>query len=197
MRTLNDIMELLTGPAILDDLADLLREKDPGFPEAEQKYLAASAYLKKKLADTVEPSLADFLKACQTEVIAHILYAAYQGYRANLENFHSPCQTSFYKTDFTQYIRDHLIGNCPINYEATRTQEAFSKALPKEYESAVSDIEDYFDYLFVAGPKLAHYAGYVIANKFLPWVEPGYREDYNQTICYQYELEKYMSYLPL
>ena len=47
------------------------------------------------------------------------------------------------------------------------------------------------------GPKLAHYAGYELANKLLPWVVPGYREDYRQTIVYRRELEKYMGYLPI
>ena len=46
------------------------------------------------------------------------------------------------------------------------------------------------------GPKLAHYAGYELANKLLPWVVPGYREDYSQTAAYRRELEKYMGYLP-
>ena len=47
------------------------------------------------------------------------------------------------------------------------------------------------------GPKLAHYAGYELANKLLPWVVPGYREDYRQTIVYRRELEKYLGYLPV
>ena len=51
--------------------------------------------------------------------------------------------------------------------------------------------------LDVHGPKLAHYAGYELANKLLPWVVPGYREYYSQTAAYRRELEKYTEYFPI
>ena len=59
------------------------------------------------------------------------------------------------------------------------------------------DIQDYFTHLGCAAPKLAHYAGYIIGNNILPWVEPGYHEDYCQTMAFAAETEKYMGYLPL
>lgn len=59
-------------------------------------------------------------------------------------------------------------------------------------------IEDYFVHMECSGPKLlAHYAGYIIANNILPWVEPGYRADYSQTAAFAAETEKYMGFLQL
>ena len=56
-----------------------------------------------------------------------------------------------------------------------------------EYEAA---IQSYSIYLDVAGPKLAHFWGYAFANRFLPWVEPGYVSDGAQTSIYALELHR-------
>lgn len=80
--------------------------------------------------------------------------------------------------------------------DAYHIREAFIKTLPEAARGAEKAISAYFTLLDVYGPKLAHYAGYELANKLLPWVVPGYCEDYRQTIVYRRELEKYMGYLP-
>ena len=123
--------------------------------------------------------------------------AAYEGYRANLANFYSPCATDFPRMDFTDYIRDHLIGHFPPAVDAYHIREAFIKTLPEAARGAEKAISGYYTLLDVHGPKLAHYAGYELTNKLLPWVVPGYREDYSQTAAYRRELEKYMGYLPV
>jgi hypothetical protein len=196
MKTLDEIMDRFTGPSILHDLAGLLREHDSEFPDTEKKYHAAVSALRAQLGEAAAPSLDAYLSACRREVIADILYAAYLGYRVNLENFHSPCKFDFASKDFTHLIRDHLMGTFPVCQEARATQEAFRKALPKETGRYQDAIRAYFIALDTAGPKLAHYAGYAVANKFLPWVEPGYREDYLQTVQYRREIKDYLGFLP-
>ncbi len=57
--------------------------------------------------------------------------------------------------------------------------------------------QDYFTHLECADPKLAHYTGYIIGNHILPWLEPGYQEEYCQTMVFTAEAEKYMGFLPL
>ena len=53
------------------------------------------------------------------------------------------------------------------------------------------NITNYYIHMECAGPKLAHYAGYLMANKLLPWVEPGYREDWHQTQIYDHQIREY------
>ena len=65
-------------------------------------------------------------------------------------------------------------------------RETYKDAL-SEYEDA---IQSYYIYLEVAGPKLAHFWGYAFANRFLPWVEPGYVSDGAQTSVYALELRR-------
>lgn len=197
MKTLDDVMSKLTEPAMLTDLADLIRMHDDKFPQVEDKYKAAVAALRHDIGDTITPTVDEYLTANETTVVANILYAAYLGYRANLENFHSPYTTGFVRMDFTDYIRDHLVGHSPASRAASSVIDTFYKALPEEYRQYEEDISEYFIALDVYGPKLAHYAGYIISNKFLPWVEPGYQEDYSQTLQYMNELKKYMGFLPV
>lgn len=92
LKTLNEIVQAITSPSILDELAELIRAHDKTFPQEEAIYHEAVEDLRK----TVSPhSVDEYIRACQTEVVANILYAAYEGYRANLVNFYSPCATVF------------------------------------------------------------------------------------------------------
>ena len=197
MKTIEDIRDLMVGKSVIEDLADLLRANDEAFAESEKKYLAAVDILRAELPSELTPTLDEFLDACETDVISGAAYAGYLGFRVNLENFHHPIGIDFVRLDTIDYLKDHLFGHFPVNYRNAQVREAFHKSLPAAFEPLQDDIQDYFTNLECAGPKLAHYAGYIIGNHILPWVEPGYREDYCQTMAFTTETEKYMGYLPI
>ena len=197
MIELKKLVKDLTGAPVIEALADVLRENDPDFEEVETKYYEAVIILDKMLRDKIEPSVEDYLKACERDVIANVLYAAYLGYKANLDNFQSPTGNNFVKEEYSILLKEHTIGTFPIHTEIERTVQAFRHALPTEYHSFDEDIFQYFLTLDMAGPKLAHYAGYVLSNELLPLVEPGYRKDYIQTNNYAAEVQKYFGYLPI
>lgn len=141
MKTLNEIVQAITSPSILDELAELIRTHDKTFPQEEAIYHEAVEDLKR----TMSPhSVDEYIRACQTEVVANILYAAYEGYRANFANFYSPCATAFPHMDFTDYIRDHLIGHFPPAVDAYHIREAFIKTLPEAAREAERAISGYF-----------------------------------------------------
>ena len=197
MKTIEDIKNLMVGKSVIIDLADLLRANDDGFAESEKKYLTAVENLRSELPAEFVPTLDEYLAACESDVISGVAYAGYLGFRVNLENFHHPIGIDFVRLDTIDYLKDHLFGHFPVNYHNTQIREAFRKSLSTAYEQLQDDIQDYFTHLECAGPKLAHYAGYIIGNHILPWVEPGYREDYCQTMAFAAETKKYMGYLPL
>ena len=197
MKTIEQIKDLMVGKSVIADLADLLRANDADFAESEKCYYAAVEKLRAALPAEQTPSLDEYLSACETDVISVVAYAGYLGFRVNLENFHHPIGIDFVRLDTIDYLKDHLFGHFPINYRNSQVREAFYKSLPEGLQCLEDSIQDYFTHLECAGPKLAHYAGYIIANNILPWVEPGYREDYSQTLAFTDETEKYMGYLPL
>ena len=197
MKTIEQIKDLMIGKSVIADLADLLRANDTDFAESEKNYYAAVEKLRAALPAEQTPTLDEYLSACETDVISVVAYAGYLGFRVNLENFHHPIGIDFVRLDTIDYLKDHLFGHFPINYRNSQVREAFYKSLPEGLQGLEDSIQDYFTHLECAGPKLAHYAGYIIANNILPWVEPGYREDYCQTMAFTAETEKYMGLLPL
>lgn len=197
MKTIGEIKDLMVGKSVITDIADLLRANDDEFVESEKKYLAAVEILRAELPTDLTPTLDEYLAACEADVISAAAYAGYLGFRVNLENFHHPIGINFVHLDTIDYLKDHLFGHFPLNYHNAHVHDAFSKSLPEAFERLHDDIRDYFTHLECAGPKLAHYAGYIIGNHILPWVEPGYREDYSQTAAFAAETEKYMGMLPL
>ena len=197
MKTIEEIRDLMVGKSVIEDLADLLRANDAEFAESEKKYLAAVDILRAELPSELTPTLDKFLDACETDVISGAAYAGYLGFRVNLENFHHLIGIDFVRLDTIDYLKGHLFGHFPVNYRNAQVRESFRKSLPEAYNQLQDNIEDYFTHLECAAPKLAHYAGYIIGNHILPWVEPGYREDHSQTAAFAAETEKYMGFLPL
>ena len=197
MKTIEDIKYLMVGKGLITDLADLLRANDEEFAESEKNYLAAVEILRKELPPGSSPTLDDYLAACESDVISAVAYAGYLGFRVNLENFHHPIGINFVRLDTIDYLKGHLFGHFPVNYRNAQVREAFSKSLPVAFKQLHDYIQDYFTHMECAGPKLAHYAGYIIGNLILPWVEPGYREDSCQTMAFAEETKKFMGMLPL
>ena len=197
MKTLEEIKDLMVGKSVISNLADLLRANDEEYAESEKKYLAAVETLRSELSTEFTPTLDEYLAACESDVISGVAYAGYLGFRVNLENFPHPIGIDFVRLDTIDYLKDHLFGHFPVNYRNAHVCEAFNKSLPAAFERLQDDIQDYFTHMECAGPKLAHYAGYIIGNHILPWVEPGYREDYCQPMAFAAETEKYMGVLPL
>ena len=197
MKKIEKIRDLMVGKSVIEDLADLLRANDAEFAESEKKYLAAVNILRAELPSELTPTLDEFLDACETDVISAVAYAGYLGFRVNLENFHHPIGIDFVRLDTIDYLKDHLFGHFPLNYRNAQVRAAFNKSLPAVFEKLHDNIQDYFRHMECAGPKLAHYAGYIIGNLILPWVEPGYREDACQTMAFAAETKKFMGILPL
>lgn len=197
MNKIDTIMHHLTGRGLIEALTNTLRENDPEFVEAEVGYQSAIEQLRTALPSAMTPTLDEFIAAHERDIISRVAYAGYLGYRVNLENFHHPIGIDFVKLDTIDYIKDHLFGHFPVCYEAERIFDAYYKALPEALRDTQDPIDSYFCFLECSGPKLAHYAGYIIANHLLPWVEPGYRADWHQTDRFTDETKKYMGYLPV
>ena len=197
MKTIEEIMYNLTGHGVIDALSQVLRENDPEFIEAELRFKAAVELLRERIPVGMTPSLDEFLAAHEADIISRTISAGYLGYRVNVENFHHPIGIDFVRLDTIDYQKDHIIGHYKENYAEARISEAFLKALPAELHPQRDIISEYYIFMECAGPKLAHYAGYIIANYLLPWVEPGYRADWSQTEAFRNETKKFMGYLPL
>lgn len=197
MKTLDAIMYHIAGHGVIEALADVLRENDPEFVESEKLFLAAVEALRWEIPVDMQPTLEEYLSAHEKDIISRVAYAGYLGYRVNIDNFHHPVMIDFVHLDTIDYIKDHIIGHFPVNDSAAEVCDAFCRAMPEGLKAHHEAIEDYFAHMECSGPKLAHYAGYIIANNILPWVVPGYQPDNSQTRAFAAEMLKFMGFLPL
>ena len=187
MKTIEPILSCLTSITMVDDLRQVLREKDPEFLPAEEKFLEVIAHLTEKLGiEEVER----YVTAMDRQICSDLVYDGYLGFQANLQNFHNPVASQFTRLDYETFLREHIMQTLPYRTAAEDTERAFLQAhkeILSEYEGGILD---YYVHLEITGPKLAHFWGYRFANQFLPWVEPGYVSDGAQTSLYALELNR-------
>lgn len=197
MKTFDTIIYQTVGHGVIESLADVLRENDADFLELEAEFHYSLDALRRNFPNDMKPTLDEYISAREKDIVSRVAYAGYLGYRVNLENFHHPVKVDFVHLDTIDYIKNHIIGHFPVNDVSAAVCEAFKRAVPVGTNEYLNTIEDYFILLECSGPKLAHYAGYIIANNILPWVEPGYRVDWCQTRMFHDEMMKLMGYLPI
>ncbi len=195
MKTICSIPRFPVGQEITEILASHMRKNDNTFVELEHRYLKHTDVLT-QCCNSKDPTFAAYIKAEEQTVQIYFLYAAYLGFRANLENFRCPAGYPFLNLDYTDFLKEHLMGLDQTSQMAERIKEQFRCLLPAEYEQCYDEISDYYTALNVVGPKLAHYWGYQFANKLLPLVEPGYHKDDVQTIKYGMMLKDYLGFYP-
>ena len=187
MNTIESILTLLTSDALVADVKAVLREQDPEYPSVETAFQEAVCALASKIGKEEAEKL---LASKERQILSDLVYTAYLGFQANLANFHNPMASQFTKLDYDVFLREHIMQTLPHRAAAEKTIAAFRETY-KDALSAYEDaIQSYYIYLEVAGPKLAHFWGYAFANRFLPWVEPGYVSDGAQTSVYALELHR-------
>ena len=187
MNTIESILSQLTSNALVADVKTVLLKQDPEFPPVESAFQEATHALASRIGKEEAEKL---LVAKEQQILSDLVYAAYLGFQVNLSNFHNPVASQFTKLDYDVFLREHIMQALPHRAAAEKTIAAFRdtyKDALSEYEDA---IQDYYIYLEVTGPKLAHFWGYAFANRFLPWVEPGYVSDGTQTSVYALELHR-------
>ncbi len=189
MKMMESAMEIFTGTESVEALTELLRANDREFLEEERAYKEALALLKKELPAS---RLEMYIGARRSRLAASLLYAAYEGYRVNLGNYYSPYSLPCEVREADAYISRHFPGFS----ETEEICESFRKNLPACCYEAEECVDEFFSLLEVAGPKISHYLSYMLCNRLLPWLVPGYGADGRQTRAYQRELEAFLGYLP-
>ena len=187
MKTIESILGQPNSKSFVEDLRNVLREKDPDYLPVEAKFQEAVRDLNARIGRNAANEL---VAAWDRQICSDLVYAGYLGFQANLHNFHNPVASQFTALDYETFLREHIMQTMPYRNEA----EAAAAAIQEAYEEALNEYEDairsYYVYLEVTGPKLAHFWGYRFANQFLPWVEPGYVSDGAQTSMYALELHR-------
>ena len=196
MFTVKTLMTQLTDPkVVLQNVSDVLRKIDPNFAQEELQYLAAVEALKEGIGETVSPSASDYIAAREQEICAELIYVGWLGLQQNLECFQNPVNTLFLKMDYEDFHRERRMHTLPEVQKALEIINAFCeelRTLPEEKRNLTDGITEYMSYLETTAYKLAHYFGFILADKFLYHVIPGYANDSVTTMLYAQDLRDYL-----
>ena len=196
MYTVKSLMNQFTSPeVVLQNVSDTLRKVDPEFIREEHQYYETIGVLRDAIGNSTTPTVDEYIAAVEAEICAELVYVAWLGFQQNIDCFNNPVNTMFLKLDFEDFHRERRMGTLPQVQHAGKTINAFHnvlRSLPEDKLNLTEGITSYISYLETVGYKLAHYFGFIFADKFLRHVIPGYCSDMATTIQYERELEEYL-----
>lgn len=196
MKTIETVLHQMTGAkSIMQDLLETLRTVDPEFPEIESKFLKASAHLESELGDKIAPTTGEYLAAREEEFVMELIYIGWQGFQLNLDIFKNPVNALLLRGDFEDLHRERRLETLSSAGKARQVQNDFYAALkemPEGTQNLTDGVTEFYSYLETIGYKIAHYFGFWLADRFLPFVVPGYTGDPVNTLQYSGELKRYL-----
>jgi hypothetical protein len=196
MHTVKSLMNQFTSPeVVLQNVSNTLRQIAPDFVKEERQYYESIGVLKDTLGASMKPSVDEYIAAIEEEISAELVYVAWLGFQQNIECFNNPINTMFLKMDYEDFHRERRMATLPQVQHALKTINAFHDVLRTRSgfnHELTEGITSYITYLETVGYKLAHYFGFIFADKFLEHVIPGYRSDMVTTMQYERELEDYL-----
>lgn len=193
MKTVETVLHQMTdAKSIMLDLRDTLREIDPHFKEAECRYLEASAELERELGNSISPSAGEYLAAKEEAFVMELIYIGWQGFQLNLDIFKHPVNALLLEGDYEDLYRERRLGMLSVADKAREVQMAFYAAIkdmPEETKNLTEGVDEFYSYLETVGYKITHYFGFRLADRFLPYVVPGYTSDHINTLRYSDDLK--------
>ena len=187
MKTVEMILSQFSSTSFVEDLRKLLREKDADFRPVEKAFRDAMRELGSRIGLTATK---EFIEALEKQICSDLVYAGYLGFQANLANFKNPVANQFTNLDYDTFLQRHIMQTMPYRNDAEATETVIRDAFEEDFHMHEDAIRNYYVYLEVTGPKIAHFLGYQFANQFLPIAEPGYVPDGTQTSIYVLMLQR-------
>jgi len=188
MLTTKTILKQLTGRHIADALVQQMAEKSKEFAVDRQRYINAMNALRRDLGGAVTEEMNAIARQCAS----NLLFAGLLGLKANLDNFINPVAKNFLDVDFGVYLREETAHTLPEYVQAQQVRDQFYSRLTSAQQETYEAVISYVSHLETVGPKLAHYYGYLLGNKLLPRVVPGYHADSVLTMRYTDMLSQYL-----
>ena len=135
------------------------------------------------------PGAEEYLAALQQELASNVRYALWLGFQWNLDCFRNPVNKLLLNMDFEELYQESRMCTLPETQNAQQKMNAFLHTLPKDKSDRLSPIIDHYAYLKTYAYKLAHYAGFCLADKLLPSLVPGYISDPGLIMRYAQQIE--------
>lgn len=188
MVNTHTIPDFLTGNEVSEALLLWISEIFEDFSEVQAQYRQAVQDLQKALRTE---QLSSVMDAVATQTSSNFLFSVALGLKANLDNFTDPVGRYFLDVDSEVYLRENTAHHLPKYVQAQNVLDYFYISLNSEQKEMYDSIIAYCSYLETVVPKLGHYYGYILGNRLLPLIVPGYHEDPMLNIRYRMLLKDY------
>lgn len=180
------VLTILNAEEMLTKMVGVIEGISKDFPHIKEEYEQALLVLRRELGDE---KIKPFLDAINRRCEADLLFCGSLGYQANLNNFRDPIARTFMDVDFEEYLRVEVLQRMPQRQEAEAEIDTFYYSLNEEQKGVYDAVSSYLVSLELDLTKLAHYAGFMFANKMLEYTEPGYVTNFALTLKYHSFME--------
>ena len=170
------LAQLTDTDMVLESVYQAIAEVDPNYAEEMETYEEAV----QMLLQTV-PDGETYLQARRQELASDIRFAMWQGFQWAMDCHRDPVYKLMAQLDFEELCQESKMHTLPAAKAAQATARAFTQSLLEAQLPLLDPIIDHFAYLETYGYKLAHYAGFALADQVIPPVEPEHKTIY----CYQ------------
>ena len=170
----NILAQLNNTDLILESVYQAIADVDPDYAEEMAVYTHSVQALLQ-----VVPSAEEYLRARRQELASDICFAMWQGFMWNLDCHRNPINKLLPKVlDFEDLCQEPKMHTLPAAREAQAVARAFAQSLPEDKCPLLDPIIDHFAYLDTYGYKLAHAAGYKMANNLILLFVPSTHESH-------------------
>ena len=198
MYTVKSILTQVTdSELVFQNVMETLRTVDPSFEEEHRQYLHSVDTLMDSLCGEDSLTVMEYIAAKEKAFCSEMIYIAWLGFQQNIACFRNPINTEFLKLDYETIHRENSFQSLPNILSALSAINDFDcslRSLPDDIQNIAMGITDFFSYLETVGYKLAHYFGFVFADRFLGYVIPGYAPDTATTMQYAMMLQEYLDF---
>ena len=198
MYTVKSILTQVTdSELVFQNIMETLRTVDPSFEDEHRQYLHSVDTLMNSLRTEDSTKVMGYIAAKEKAFCSEMIYIAWLGFQQNIACFRNPINTEFLKLDYETIHRENSFQSLPNILSALSAINGFDcslRSLPDDIQNIAMGITDFFSYLETVGYKLAHYFGFVFADRFLGYVIPGYTTDSATTTQYAMMLQEYLEF---
>ena len=198
MYTVKSILTQVTdSELVFQNIMETLRTVDPSFEDEHRQYLHSVDTLMNSLRTEDSTKVMGYIAAKEKAFCSEMIYIAWLGFQQNIACFRNPINTEFLKLDYETIHRENSFQSLPNILSALSAINDFDcslRSLPDDIQNIAMGITDFFSYLETVGYKLAHYFGFVFADRFLGYVIPGYAPDTATTMQYAMMLQEYLDF---
>ena len=192
MKTIENIFAQLTDADILiQNVYQAIADVDSNYAEELAAYYDGVQALTQEVSNAEE-----YLSAMRQKLTSDVRYALWQGFQWNLDCFQNPVNKLRLNLDFEELYQEARMHTLPETQITLQKINAFLHTLPEEKRELLDSIVDHYAYIKTYAYKLAHYAGFCLADKLLPHFVPAYINDPALTMRYAQQIEMTLGKTP-